>query len=135
MNLRACLVPVVALLLASCGSAGTQASPPSGTSPIASSTTAAVTSTTAAKLDVGEQFLKVLGAATPPSRSHAVEMGRVIAKDVCPKIKYGDQLIVANLTLPLLNAGYGNEDVQWVTTNAQLVTIALKMSFCDPQYN
>lgn len=134
MNLRACLTAVIPLLLAACGSAGTDASP-SSTSLATSTTTVAVTSTTAAPLDAGEQFLKILGAATPPSRSHAVEMGRVIAKDVCPRIKYGDQLIVANLTLPLLNAGYGNEDVQWVTKNAQVVTTALQLSFCDSRYS
>lgn len=102
-----------------------------------STPSATPSATPTAKPDAGEQFLKVLGQAsvTPPSRSHAVELGQVMAKAVCPKIKYGDQLIVASLTSPLLNAGYGRQDVDWVTTHAQEVGLALTLSFCDPRYS
>jgi hypothetical protein len=119
--------------------------PPSANGPTATSIapSSAPTSTpsaaqaTAAKPDAGEQFLKILGQAsvTTPSRSHAVELGQVMAKAVCPQIKDSDQLIVASLTSPLLNAGYGNQDVDWVTTNAQQVGLALTLSFCDPHYS
>ena len=91
--------------------------------------------TSAAKLDAGEQFLKLLGAAAPPSRSGAVEMGRVMATTVCPKLKYDSSMIVADLTAPLLNAGYGNQETKWVWDNPQLVTTALSLSFCDPRYS